>query len=170
LEKKGNTMKANDILMKKWCFGTGRSKARNEAGVNSSGELVTYKTYPKYRTIIFKVDDAKRVGDDWHVTGKQYASLNAAPKKKTIVLTEKHGCFYSDGQKCPFLKMQDPNTPTDSGLPPVGSLISVNKKHAIVTEVGRNCLTVYVSGGLQTIACKPGTVKWFSDKILKSVV
>ena len=164
-------MKANDILMKKWCFGTGRGKVRTEAAVNHDGELATYKTYPKYRTIIFKVEKAtfKKGKNLWTIEGKQYSSLNGKPKSKKLFLTEKAGCFYSEGQKRPFLKVQNPNLPIDSGLPPVGSLISVNKKHAIVTEVGRNCLTVYVNGALQTITCKPGTVKWFSDKILKSV-
>ena len=51
-------MQANDILMKKWCFGMGRSKARVEAAMNNQGELQTYHSFPKYRTIVFKVTQA----------------------------------------------------------------------------------------------------------------
>ena len=163
-------MNSGDILMKKWCFGTGRSKVREEAAMTKNGELVTYKTYPKYRTIIFKVDKAKKTKNVWTVTGEQYSSLKGKPKKSTMTLTEKNGCFFSASQKRPFLKMQNPSVPVDSGLPPVGSLISVNKKHAIVTEVGRNSLTVYVNGGFRTITCRPGTIKWFSDKVLLSAL
>ena len=47
-------MKTDDIIMKKWCFGLGRSKVREEAKMNRNGELETYKTYPKYRTIVLK--------------------------------------------------------------------------------------------------------------------
>ena len=66
--------------------------------------------------------------------------------------------------------MRNAAAPTEKGLPPVGSLITVDKKHAIVTEVGRNELTVFVKGELQKITCKPGTVRWHSDKILAAAV
>ena len=59
--------------------------------------------------------------------------------------------------------------PIDDGIPPVGSLISLNKKHAIVVEVDRNQLTVFVNGKYDTLTVKPGSVKWHSDKILKSL-
>tara|TARA_R110000824_G_scaffold35790_3_gene111801 strand:- start:4513 stop:5016 length:504 start_codon:yes stop_codon:yes gene_type:complete len=163
-------MNAGDVLMKKWCFGMGRSKAREEAVQGANGEVNTYVTYPKYRTIVFKVDSANKNGEEWTVKGKQFASLKAPGKAKTIKLTEKNGCFYPHGQKRPFLKVQNPDIPITSGLPPVGSLISVNKKHAIVTEVGRNSLTVYVNNAFKTITCKPGTIKWFSDKVLLSAM
>tara|TARA_R110000824_G_scaffold71991_1_gene184068 strand:+ start:136 stop:636 length:501 start_codon:yes stop_codon:yes gene_type:complete len=163
-------MQANDILMKKWCFGTGRAKAREEATMNKSGELQTYVTYPKYRTIVFKVDEVTKKGKTLTVKGKQYASLKGKAKQTTLTLTEKNGCYYVPGQKRPFLRMQNPDIPITSGLPPVGSLISVNKKHAIVTEVGRNSLTVWVSNTFKTITCKPGSVKWFSDKVLLSAM
>ena len=58
---------------------------------------------------------------------------------------------------------------TEEGMPPVGSLITIDKKHAIVTAVGRNQLTVFVKGEVKTIAFKPGTIRWHSDKILKNV-
>ena len=167
-------MKANDILMKKWCFGMGRSKAREEAVMNQSGELETYRTYPKYRTIVFKVDKATKTGNQWFVEGKQYSSLNGKPKETQLTLDEKimgeYKWFIVPGQKRPFLKIEDPGNLTEEGLPPVGSLITVNKKHAIVTAVGRNQLTVFVNNKLQAITCKPGTIKWHSDKILASVV
>lgn len=162
-------MQENDILLKKWCFGTGRSKARNEAAVNASGELQTYRTYPKYRTIVFKVEKASRAGKHWIVEGKQYSSLNGTPKQTKLKLLEKNGALYAPKQKRPFLRIQDPGLITEEGLPPVGSLITIDKKHAIVTAVGRNQLTVYVSGKIKTITCRPGTIKWHSDKILASV-
>ena len=163
-------MQKNDVLMKKWCFGTGRSKVREEAVMNTSGEVQTYRTYPKYRTIVFKVNEASKKGKTWTVTGKQYSSLKGEGKETTLVLMEQNGCFYNKGQKRPFLKMQNPNIPITSGLPPVGSLISVDKKHAIVTEVARNSLTVWVNNTFKTLTCKPGTIKWFSDKVLLSAM
>ena len=163
-------MQQGDVLMKKWCFGTGRAKAREEAVQGANGEVKTYVTYPKYRTIVFKIDSAIKAGDTWTVKGKQFASLRGEGKAKTVKLVEKNGCFYPAGQKRSFLKMQNPNIPVETGFPPVGSLISVNKKHAIVTEVGRNALTVFINGALKTITCKPGTIKWFSDKVLLSAM
>jgi hypothetical protein len=169
-------MKPNDILMKKWCFGTGRGKvkAREEAAMNAQGELQTYFTYPKYRTIVFKVEKAAKKGNQWHVEGLQYSSLNAKPKKTQLVLDEKtmgvYKWFTAPGQKRPFFQIQDPGALTEEGVPPVGSLITVNKKHAIVTAVGRNELTVYMNNKIQTIAFRPGKIKWHSDKILKSAV
>ena len=163
-------MISGDVLMKKWCFGMGRAKAREEAIQGTNGEVNTYVTYPKYRSIVFKIDDVTKKGNKYTVKGKQYASLKAKGKEATMTLIEKNGCFYADGQKRPFLRMQNPNIPITSGFPPVGSLISVNKKHAIVTEVGRNSLTVYVNNAFKTIICKPGTIKWFSDKVLLSAM
>ena len=165
-------MQANDILMKKRCFGTGRrkTKAREEAVMNASGELETYRTYPKYRTIVFKVEKATKKGKQWTVEGLQYSSLNGKPKKTTLSLLEKDGVLYAPKQKRPFLRIQNPGMLTEEGLPPVGSLITVNKKHAIVTAVGRNQLTVFVNNKMQTITCRPGTIKWHSVKILASAV
>ena len=147
-------MNCGDVLMKKWCFGTGRAKVkgREEAVMNNNGELQTYVTYPKYRTIVFKILSAEKKNDQWHVEGEQYSSLSAPPKKTNLVLNEKKGVLYVAGQKRPFLKMGD-----------------MTVKHAIVTSVGRNELTVYVKGQFKTVACRPGTIKWHSDKILASV-
>ena len=163
-------MQANDILMKKWCFGMGRSKVREEAVMDANGELQTYRTYPKYRTIVFKIEKAEKKNDQWTIEGVQYSSLNGKPKKTTLNLFEKNGLLYAPNQKRPFLKIQNPGLITEDGLPPVGSLITINKKHAIVTTVGRNELTVFVNNKIQKITCLPGTIKWHSDKILASAV
>ena len=165
-------MQPNDYLIKKWCFGTGRGKvkARDEAFMNEKGELQTFRTYPKYRTIVFKVEKATKKGNQWEVEGQQFASLTAAPKKTKIVLTEKNGVLYAPNQKKPFLRIQDPGTLTEKGIPPIGSLITVDKKHAIVTAIERNQLTVFVDGRLKTIVCKPGQIRWHSDKVLLSAV
>ena len=76
-------MKTDDYLMKKWCFGLGRGKTqgREEARMGEDGELNTYRSYPKYRTIVFKVDKATKKDTEWHVEGTQFASLTAKPKK-----------------------------------------------------------------------------------------
>ena len=162
-------MQANDILMKKWCFGMAR-KAREEVATNAQGELQTYVSYPKYRTIVFKVDKAQKKGKTWIVEGTQYSSLTGKPKKTKLSLTEKGGLLFAEKQKRPFLRLQEPGIITEKGVPPVGSLITVDKKHAIVTAVGRNQLTVFVKGKVKTIAFKPGTIRWHSDKILGGVV
>jgi hypothetical protein len=162
-------VKTNDIIMKKWCFGMGRSKVREEAKMNKGGELETFRTYPKYRTIVFKVGEVTKKGNNYSVKGKQYSSLKGEPKEVTLTLREKNGAYYVAGQKKPFFKVQDPNLIVENGLPPVGSLIVVDKKHAIVTKVGRNELTVWLNNNYKTITCKPGTIKWHSDKILASL-
>jgi len=79
-------MQANDVLMKKWCFGFGRSKARTEATMNNQGELQTYNSFPKYRTIVFKVSQARKQGKQWLVEGDQYSSLNGKPKKTSVMI------------------------------------------------------------------------------------
>lgn len=162
-------MRPNDYLMKKWCFGMGRSKAREEA-IEVNGELRTYRTYPKYRTIILKIEKAIQNGKTWKVEGKQFASLTGKPKNVKLILKEKNGVLYVDGQKKPFFRIQNPGTITEEGIPPVGSLIVIDKKHAIVTSVGRNELTVWVNNRHKTIVCKPNTIKWHSDKVLASAI
>jgi len=169
-------MKKGDILLKKWCFGIGRSKGRQMVGENRSGEAETYFTYPKYRTIALQVETAEKKGKQWHVTGKQYASLTAKPKTVTVVFDlkgqEGRPRFVVGGQKQPFHLIPaeaGQRIVSDEGMPPVGSLISVNKKHALVVEVGRNELTVFLNGTYEKMACKPGSIKWHSDKILKSI-
>ena len=82
-------MNKGDVLLKKWCFGIGRAKARTMVEQNSSGEAVTYVTYPKYRTIALQVESAEKKGKKWHVKGKQYASLTGKPKTVEIIFDEK---------------------------------------------------------------------------------
>ena len=162
-------MKKDDFLMKKWCFGFGKT-SRQEASMSSKGELQTSYTYPKYRTIVVKVEEAKKKGNTWSVKGEQYSSLTGAPKKVELKLVEKNGCFYAPSQKKPFLSVANANIQAEEGTPPVGSLITVNKKHAIVTKVERNMLTVWVNNKLERIVFRPGTIKWKSDKILAYAV
>ena len=97
-------MKTNDIIMKKWCFGMGRSKVREEARQNQSGELETHRTYPKYRTIVLMIEEAtlKKGKNQWTIKGKQYSSLKGEPKKVTLHLKEKRGAYYIEGQKKPI--------------------------------------------------------------------
>ena len=164
-------MQANDVLLKKWCFGMGRTK-REEAGTNANGELQTWYSYPKYRTIAFKVLKVEKKNNQLHVEGEQFSSLSGKPKKKTLIFDvngENQKVFYVPGQKKPFLNLGEVSV-TEEGFHPIGSLITVNKKHAIVTEIGRNELTVWVEGQLKKIVCRPGQIKWRSDKILKAVV
>ncbi len=169
-------MKSGDILLKKWCFGIGRGKPRKMVGQNHRGEAETFVTYPKYRTIALQIESAELKGKKWHVKGKQYASLTGKPKSVEKVFdvkgSEKRPYYIEGTQKRPFHLIPMAlagGIVADEGMPPVGSLISVNKKHAIVVEVGRNQLTVFVNGGYETMAVKPGSVKWFSDKILKNI-
>ena len=168
-------MQAGDILMKKWCFGIGRAKPRKMVGQNSSGEAETFITYPKYRTIAVRIESAEKKGKAWIVTGKQFASLTGKPKDVKIVFEEKgekRPYFVTGGQKRPFhlIPMANAgNIIAEEGMPPVGSLVSVNKKHALVVETGRNQMTVCVNGEYAPLPCKPGAVKWFSDKILTSM-
>ena len=165
-------MQPNDVLMKKWCFGMGRSKMRAEATSNSNGELQTWYSYPKYRTIVFKVSSVEKKKDQLHVKGKQFSSLNGKPKEKTLIFEtsgENQKVFFVNGQTRPFLNIGEAKI-TEDGIPPVGSLITVDKKHAIVTEVGRNELTVFIDNQLKKIVCRPGQIKWRDDKILKAAV
>tara|TARA_R110000824_G_scaffold3750_6_gene17879 strand:- start:9378 stop:9875 length:498 start_codon:yes stop_codon:yes gene_type:complete len=163
-------MQVNDVLIKKWCFGTGRAKVRQEAAVNHNGELQTYYTYPKYRTIVLKVTEAVKKGNQWHIKGERFSSLNGDPKVVKLVLDEKNGCYVAPNQKKPYIRVENPAQLTEEGVPPVGSLITVNKKHAIVTKVGRNELTVWVNNQLETVAFRPGKINWRSDKILQNAV
>jgi hypothetical protein len=168
-------MKTGDILLKKWCFGIGRAKPRKMMEQNSSGEANTYITYPKYRTIAVQVESAEQKGKMWHVKGKQFATLTGKPKAVELVVEqkgEKYPLFVVAGQKRPFHFIpasQAGDLTTDEGMPPVGSLISLNKKHALVVGIERNQLTVFVNGQYDTVAVKPGSIKWTADKLLTSL-
>jgi hypothetical protein len=168
-------METGDILLKKWCFGIGRAKPRTMMEQNSSGEANTYITYPKYRTIAVQVESAEQKGKMWHVKGKQFATLTGKPKAVELVVEqkgEKYPLFVVAGQKRPFHFIpasQAGDLTTDEGMPPVGSLISLNKKHALVVGIERNQLTVFVNGRYDTVAVKPGSIKWTADKLLTSL-
>jgi len=168
-------METGDILLKKWCFGIGRAKPRTMMEQNSSGEANTYITYPKYRTIAVQVESAEQKGKMWHVKGKQFATLTGKPKAVELVVEqkgEKYPLFVVAGQKRPFHFIpasQAGDLTTDEGMPPVGSLISLNKKHALVVGIERNQLTVFVNGQYDTVAVKPGSIKWTADKLLTSL-
>lgn len=45
---------------------------------------------------------------------------------------------------------------------------TVDNKNAISAAPGRNELTVFIDNKIQTIAIRPGIIKWHSDKILKN--
>ena len=140
-------MQKGDILMKKWCFGIGRS--RKMVVENNAGEAEVL----------------------------QYASMTAKGKKSKVTFksrTHKIGdrewLSYKVGdQKRAFHQIKLSET-AEEGLPPVGSLVTINKKHAIVTEVGRNSMTIFVKGKYETVVVKPGTVRWHSDKILANAL
>ncbi len=111
----------------------------------------------------------------WHVKGKQFATLTGKPKAVELVVEqkgEKYPLFVVAGQKRPFHFIpasQAGYLTTDEGMPPVGSLISLNKKHALVVGIERNQLTVFVNGQYDTVAVKPGSIKWTADKLLTSL-
>ena len=169
-------MQKGDILMKKWCFGIGRS--RKMVVENNAGEAEVVKHFPRYRTIVMKVLDVKKKGKNtYEAEVLQFASMTAKGKKSKVTfkarnhkIGDREWQTYKVGtQKRPFhqIKMSDTS---EEGLPPVGSLVTINKKHAIVTEVGRNSMTIFVKGKYETVVVKPGTVKWHSDKILANAL
>tara|TARA_Y100000310_G_C20546410_1_gene745808 strand:- start:503 stop:1018 length:516 start_codon:yes stop_codon:yes gene_type:complete len=169
-------MNQGDILLKKWCFGIGRAKPRKTLQQGASGDTNIVISYPKYRTIALVIESAEKKGKQWHVKGKQYASLTGDPKSVEMVFdqkgSEKRPYFMAGTQKRPFHLIPvglGSNAPNDEGMPPVGSLISVNKKHGLVVEVGRNQLTVFVNGKYENVVVKPGSIRWTDDKLLKSL-
>tara|TARA_B100000519_G_C14116872_1_gene378510 strand:- start:362 stop:877 length:516 start_codon:yes stop_codon:yes gene_type:complete len=169
-------MQQNDILMKKWCFGIGR--VRKTVETNSDGEAEIVRSFPRYRTIVMKVASAKRLPDNkWEVEADKYTSLTKPPKRVKVVLDQKQhmqaGKIFSSyevaGEKKPFYHVQASQV-AGEGMPPVGSLVTLNKRHAIVTETGQNCLTVWMDNKFHEVVVKPGSVRWHSDKILANAV
>ena len=169
-------MKPNDILMKKWCFGIGRARKTVETNANGEAEIV--RSFPRYRTIVLKVVSAEKLpNNQWKVEVDKYVSLTKKPKRVKVVLNQSQqmmggkvfSTYAADGEKRSFYHVQNTQV-TDEGMPPAGSLITLNKKHAIVTEVGHNQLTVWMGNKFHTVAVKPGSVRWHSDKILASAV
>jgi len=163
-------MKSGDFLMKKWCFGVSYGSPKSFVEQNNDGSANIVQRYPRYRTIVLEVLDAKKKkGKTWEVEANQYASLTAKPKKIKISIKEKNnGGYMIEGQKKSFHKI-NLSGEEYSGMPPVGSLITLNKKHAIVTEVARNELTVWTNNKYQKVSVIPGSVRWKSDKIIASI-
>ena len=167
-------MKQGDILLKKWCFGIGRAKPRKMLAQTGEGETQTYVTYPKYRTIAMQVSSVERKKNQLVVKGTQYATLTGDPKEVTQTFDEHrigdYVCYKVGGQARPFHLIPAElaeGIVSDKEVPPVGSLVKVNKKQAIVIASDRNQLTVFVDGKRETVAYKPGSIKWHSDKLLK---
>ena len=162
-------MKKGDILLKKWCFGISLKKPKDWVEV-SGGQAHTVQRYPRYRSIALRVLSAKKKGKDaWEVEAERFASLTAEPKKvKVTIKKNKSGAFVVEGQKRFYHKLSS-DTILDEKMPPVGSLVTINKKHAIVCSVGRNELTVFVNGAYRTVNVMPGTVRWRKDNIIASM-
>ena len=163
-------MKKDDVLMKKWCFGVSYAKPKEwlESGADG-GNIV--QRFPRYRTIALRVISSKKgEGGEFTVEAERYSSLTAKPKKVTFKATvdKKNGWIQIAGEKKPYHKVKLEKV-TDADIPPVGSLITINKKHAIVTETGRNQLKVFVAGEYKTVNVEPGKIKWREDKILASL-
>ena len=113
----------------------------------------------------------------WEVEVERYSSVTAKPKKVKMLLVEKKhkrgdktfSTFAAPKDKRSYLRVSNMKV-TDKGMPPIGSLITIDKKHAIVTDVGRNQLTVWINNQYKTITVRPGAVRWHSDKILANVI
>ena len=111
----------------------------------------------------------KKGKNSWEIEAEQFASLTAKPKKiKTAIKKVKNGQFVIDGQKRGYHKLDAPPTLSDK-MPPVGSIVTLNKRHALVTGVGRNEMTIFLDGKYSTLSVKPGTIKWRKDNIIASM-
>ena len=163
-------MNPGDFLMKKWCFGVSYSKPKDWLEVNGAGNAGIVQRFPRYRTIVLEVLDAKKKkGSIWEIEANKYASLTAKAKKvKILIKKNKNESFSIEGQKRPFHKISITEH-AENGMPPIGSLITLDKKHAIVTEVGRNELTVWADNKYRKVSVRPGSIRWRSDKIVANV-
>tara|TARA_Y100000296_G_C5099206_1_gene219029 strand:+ start:46 stop:552 length:507 start_codon:yes stop_codon:yes gene_type:complete len=162
-------MKKGDVLLKKWCFGISYKKIYDRVEVHN-GEAAVVMSYPKYRSIALKVLSAKKKGKNtWEIEADQFASLTAKPKKiKTVIKKAKNGQFVINGQKRGYHKLDVPPVLNEK-MPPVGSLVTLNKRHALVIAVGRNEMTIFLDNKYTTVSVKPGTVKWRKDNIIASM-
>ena len=162
-------MQANDILMKKWCFGVNKSKPKDWLEKRGDTTQIVQR-FPMYRTIALQIISLEKSGKQtWKIEANRFSSLTGQPKKVSLnVKKNKHGMYYITGQKKPYHKVSI-NEVTHEGMPPVGSLITVDKKHAIVVETGRNELTVFVNGKYKSVNVKPGKLKWWDDKLISSL-
>ena len=162
-------MKKGDVLLKKWCFGISYKKIYDRVEVHN-GEASVVMSYPKYRSIALRVLSATKKGkNSWEIEAEQFASLTAKPKKiKTVIKKVKNGQFVIDGQKRGYHKLDVPPVLSDK-MPPVGSIVTLNKRHALVTGVGRNEMTIFLDNKYLTVSAKPGTIKWRKDNIIASM-
>ena len=162
-------MKKGDVLLKKWCFGISYKKLEARVEVHN-GEASIIASFPRYRSIALRVVKAKKKGKNtWEIEAEQFASLTAKPKKiKMVIKKAKNGTFVVDGQKRAYHMLSNPEVLSDE-MPPVGSLVTLNKKHALVCAVGRNEMTVFLNGKYTTVSVKPGTVRWRKDNIIASM-
>jgi len=162
-------MKKGDVLLKKWCFGISYKKLENRVEMHN-GQAQVVASWPMYRSIAIKVLSVKKKGSNsWEVEAERYASLKAKPKKvKLIIKKTKLGTYAVEGQKRTYHRLSGSPVLSDK-LPPVGSLVTLNKKPAIVCSVGRNEMTVFVNGGYSTVSVIPGKIKWREDNIIASM-
>ena len=162
-------MKKGDVLLKKWCFGISYKKIYECVEVHN-GEASVVMSYPKYRSIALRVLSATKKGkNSWEIEAEQFASITAKPKKiKTVIKKAKNGQFVIDGQKKGYHKLDVPPVLSDK-MPPVGSIVTLNKRHALVTGVGRNEMTIFLDNKYLTVSAKPGTIKWRKDNIIASM-
>jgi len=162
-------MKKGDVLLKKWCFGISYKKLQNKLEVHN-GEATMVMSYPKYRSIALRVVKSKKKNKNtWEIEAERFASLTAKPKTvKTTIKKAKNGTFVVEGQKKAYHKLSNPEI-LDENMPPVGSLVTINKRHALVTSVGRNELTVFIDGKYINVTVEPGKVKWRKDNIIASI-
>ena len=162
-------MKKGDVLLKKWCFGISYKKLENRVEMHN-GQAQVVASWPMYRSIAIKVLSVKKKrSDSWEVEAERYASLKAKPKKiKLTIKKTEEGTYAVEGQKRVYHKLSGSPVLSDK-LPPVGSLVTLNKKHAIVCSVARNEMTVFVNGGYTTVSVIPGKIKWREDNIIASM-
>ena len=162
-------MKKGDVLLKKWCFGISYKKIYDRIEIHD-GKAQVVASYPKYRSIALRVVKAKKKGKNtWEIEAERFASMTAKPKTvKLVIKKTKTGTFAIDGQKKVYHKLKK-STVLDEKLPPVGSLVTLNKRHALVCAVGRNEMTIFLDGHYNTVSVKPGTVRWREDNILASI-
>ena len=162
-------MKKGDVLLKKWCFGISYKKIYNKLEVHN-GEATSVLSYPKYCSIALRIIKSKKKSKNtWEVEAERFVSLTAKPKTvKLVIKKTKKGAFAVEGQKKVYHKL-DQSAVLNEDMPPVGSLVTINKRHAIVCAVGRNEMTIFLDGCYSTVRVEPGTVRWRKDNILASI-
>jgi|TARA_R110000787_G_scaffold2353_5_gene9367 hypothetical protein len=162
-------MKKGDVLLKKWCFGVSYNKLESHVEMGGGGAHVAV-SFPRYRSIVLRVLSCKKKGKNtFEVEAEQFVSMTAKPKKiKQVFKKTKEGAYAVEGQKKVYHKLDIPFE-VDAEMPPVGSLVTLNKRHCLVVSVGRNKMTIFVDGKYQITKVKPGTIRWRQDNIIASM-